>query len=278
GGIEVAAGLATPHGRCGKAPSPPLSLPPSPPPASPVPCAPPVLIFLLSLFRAATPHTRLYPTIPDSMDQLTDCTAFPTIAAQMGKTDTCMFRNPPYTAMQTTVQPLTVQLVPARLISVTAAQQPRAPWWYRMLHALVLVVFLLGLAAIVAPVRPAAAADLAAAARALGAYRYDRALYWYATAAVADPEDPRPQCLAGKVRALQREWQSAISSYHRCLALHPSDPASVWLDLGDALEGQSTTQDSAASAEAAWQRSAALGGQTALRRLGLYFAQLGPFA
>ncbi len=123
------------------------------------------------------------------------------------------------------------------------------------------------------PVTPSGAQYLAAAAQARAGYRYDRALAFYAAAAVADPADSRPRCLAGQVYVLQQLLPQAVAAYRRCVTLAPGD-ASAWLALGDAYSAQSNE----AGALDAWRHSTSLGGADGWRRIALSDEGRGNFA
>lgn len=135
-------------------------------------------------------------------------------------------------------------------------------YWLRIgiLYALAFA----GLALAVGPIGPSVNQDLAAAATARATYRYDRALAWYTAAAARAPDDPRPQCLAGDVYMLQREWQSASGAYRACTQASPRDP-NAWLKLGDALNAAGDLS----GARGAWQQAESVGSVTAHRRLAL---------
>jgi tetratricopeptide (TPR) repeat protein len=156
-----------------------------------------------------------------------------------------------------------LRAVPAVLVAVTPPPRWRLPSRRRLTRLGLAALLWLALAVAVSPVSPSDAQYLAGATRARASYRYDRALEDYALAASAAPTDPRPACLTGDVRMLQREWQAAAGAYRRCAAIAPSDAAG-WLGLGDALLAQGQTAD----AEAAWRAAADHGSDTALRRLG----------
>ncbi len=173
------------------------------------------------------------------------------------------FPNPASQSNMTSLQPaINVRAVPATLVAVMGPPR-RAPWWRNTGKFALLALLWLGLGLALAPASPSAGAYLAAAARARAGLRYDRALDLDTRASAADPSDPRPLCDAGDVRMLQREWQFAADAYRACAALDPSR-ASAWLGLGDALDALHD-----GGVLAAWERSAAVGGRDALRRIAL---------
>lgn len=135
-------------------------------------------------------------------------------------------------------------------------------YWLRV--SVLYTLALAGIAVVVAPVGPSVNQYLAAAATARAAYRYDRALAWYAAASAQAPDDPQPHCLAGDVYTLQQEWQSAAGAYRTCATVGSGDP-NAWLELGDALNAAGDLT----GARGAWQRAVAAGSVTAHRRLGL---------
>ncbi len=131
------------------------------------------------------------------------------------------------------------------------------------LVALTLVALALVVALV--PQRPGVAALLNAATQQRDAYRYDRALAFYAEARAEAPSDPRPTCAEGAVLVLQREPLAAVAAYQDCVAQAPGD-AEAWLTLGDTLAATGRARDDAASV-AAWQRAAQLGSAEGWERM-----------
>jgi len=114
---------------------------------------------------------------------------------------------------------------------------------------------LLGLCVALAPDRPGINQYLAAATSARAVFRYDRALMWYAQAQAQAPQDARPLCGIGEVRAAQQEPRPAISAFQACLArtADQAQAAKVWQEVGDAQQALGN----AAAAQAAWGEAAA---------------------
>jgi tetratricopeptide (TPR) repeat protein len=111
-----------------------------------------------------------------------------------------------------------------------------------------------------------------AGAAARATWRYDHALSFYHLALLRDPADPRPYCLTGEVRSLQREFRLATDAYWRCRVLG-EDTAAVALRLGDLAQAQGDDP----TAQREWLRSVSRGGTTARRRLGLWHEARGEF-
>ncbi len=161
--------------------------------------------------------------------------------------------------------------VPATLIAVGAAPYRRGSRAVRLTRLGVAAAMWVVVALALGPVGPSVNDYLAAATRARASYRYDRALTWYSRAEVAAPSDPRPYCLTGDVRSAQHEWSLAAAAYLRCLNVHPREPASAWLGLGDARSALGDVS----GAVMAWGRSADAGGTDAIRRLGKFYESEG---
>ncbi len=126
--------------------------------------------------------------------------------------------------------------------------------------------------AVVALAGPSNADLYAGVAAARASFRYDRALTFAAEAARMDPDNPHPHCLMGEVLQLQQRYARATAELMRCVRLGDNS-SDVWLSLGDVARAAGDPSD----AEHAWQRSVALGGTTARRRLALLYESAGRF-
>lgn len=152
----------------------------------------------------------------------------------------------------------------------------RARYVRNIVRLILFSLTLLGALVTLAPDHPGVGGYLNAAATARAGLRYDRALAFYATASAQAPDDPRPYCATGEVRALQQEWRAAIIAYRACIARASGDTqtgAAGWLGLGDAL---SATGDDA-GAESTWRHAAQMGAREASRRLGLLYERQSRF-
>jgi tetratricopeptide (TPR) repeat protein len=134
--------------------------------------------------------------------------------------------------------------------------------WYLHLAGFLLALIVVSLACL--STSPGEQQFLTTAGQLRSGLRYDLALARYADASAAAPSDPRPYCLAGDTRTLQQEWAAAVTDYARCAALGPRQ-ATSWLKLGNARKILGRTS----AADDAWERSAQLGNDDALRQLGL---------
>jgi len=143
----------------------------------------------------------------------------------------------------------------------------------RILRWVVGVTVTLGLLATVATMQPSVGQLLAAAARARASLRYDRALEWYARAATADPDDPRPLCGSAETLALEQEWEASSADYARCLRISPTGGA-AWLSYGDVL----ARQGNAEAAQNAWARATVAGEMQGLRQSALSHESVGQLA
>lgn len=145
----------------------------------------------------------------------------------------------------------------------TPAGRPRWLAWALRLALVALTV--LAACAALAPIQPGEQTELRAASLARQAYRYDRALNFYALAHASAPDDPLPVCASGDVSMLQQQWSHARDAYRGCLALAPSD-AETWYMLGEALAAMNIFAGQE-GALAAWEHAASLGSPFAWRRL-----------
>lgn len=158
----------------------------------------------------------------------------------------------------------------------TRLTRHRARYVRNIVRLILCALTLVGALAVLAPGHPGVGGYLAAGAAARAGLRYDRALAFYATASVESPDDPRPYCATGEVRALQQEWRDAIAAYRACAARAANDTqtgAAGWLGLGNAL---SITGDDT-GAESAWRHAARMGVYEASRHLGLLYERQSRF-